>query len=391
MSRGSGSMMVMRALARCVWVLVGVLIVQHAVLAADVLDPVKPGPYPVGVTTMMFVDHSRTDITTDGPRTLMTEIWYPAADDTRSLPKNKFSDFFLGGKNGALNAGLTMAFKIDLKEIDKTYKNVAVRDARIRDGVYPLLVFSHGNGGIRGQNAFWCDHMASHGYIVMSPDHTGNCAVTAIDGNLIVYNNEGRGAAAVDRPKDLSFLIDVMTRMNKGADSRFMGRVDLEHIGAAGHSFGGYAAAAVADADPRIDAIAPMAAVGRERENYDCPAMLLLATEDATIGLEGNKRIREYYDESKGPHYMVEVVDGGHYSFTEMYQLNPTFGDGVGTGTRITNGESVTYTPMEVVIEVTNSYTAAFFGRYLKDLTGYDEYLATNHYPDDILYKISVP
>ena len=179
--------------------------------------------------------------------------------------------------------------------------------------------------------------------------------------------------------------------MNNGGDSRFIGKVDLEHIGASGHSFGGYATAAVADMDPRIDAIAPMAAVGRERENYTCPAMVLLATEDATIGLPGNARIRQYYDESKGPRYLVEMVNGGHYSFTEMYQVNPDFGDGVGNGKRITNGDEIEYIPMERAFKITNSYTTAFFGRYLKGLTGYDEYLTANHYPDDIIYKGNVP
>jgi len=354
-------------------------------------DPTKLGPYPVGVTTMLLVDHSRTDLSTEGPRSLVTEIWYPATDDSRNLPKNKFSDFFLRGKNAKLNGMLAFAFKVDLKEIDSRFENLAVRDARIRNGVFPLIVFSHGNGGIRSQNAFWCDHIASHGYIVMSPDHTGNSAVTAVDNEVIPYNNEGRSASAVDRPRDLMFLIDTMTRMNNGADSRFMGRVDLEHIGASGHSFGGYAAAAVADMDPRIDAIAPMAAVGRERENYTCPAMVLLATEDATIGLAGNARIRQYYDESKGPRYLVEIVKGGHYSFTEMYQVDPDFGDGVGKGKRVTNGEEIEYIPMERAFEITNSYTTAFFGRYLKGLTAYDEYLATNHYPDDIIYKGNIP
>ena len=358
--------------------------------AANLPDPAKPGSYPVGVTTMLLVDHSRTDVTTGGPRSLPTEIWYPATEDSRDLPKNKFSDFFVKARNPKLNGALTLAFNIELKEIDKTFKNFAVRDARVRDGVFPLIVFSHGNGGIRSQNAYWCEHIASHGYVVMSPDHTGNSAVTAIGDEVIPYNNEGRPASAVDRPRDLMFLIDTMTQMNSGGDSRFTGKIDIEHIGASGHSFGGYAATAVADMDSRIDAIAPMAAVNRERTNYTCPAMVLLATEDATIGLDGNARIRQYYEESKGSRYLVELVNGGHYSFTEMYQVNPHFGDGVGKGQRITDGEEIVYIPMERAFEITNAYTTAFFGRYIKGLTGYDEHLTINHYPDDIIHKGNV-
>ena len=285
--------------------------IAHAAEAAP--DPEKPGPYPTGVTTTLLVDPSRTDPTTNGPRTLVTEIWYPATDDSRGLPKNRLLDFFFKGTDPTIGAVLKLAFNTDLEVLDKTFQNFSVRDARVRDGIFPLILFSHGNGGLRMQNAFWCEHMASHGYIVVSPDHTGNCGITSIAGELVPYNPQGRDQSATDRPKDLSFLIDVMERMNKGADSRFFGKLDLEHIGVAGHSFGGYAATAAADQDPRVDAIAPMAAVARERTRYDCPAMMLLATEDDTIGLDGNERIRTYYNESKGPRYLIEFVNGGHY------------------------------------------------------------------------------
>src|SRR4030095_4279611 len=60
-------------------------------------QPLATGPYPVGVTTTIFIDTSRTDNFTKQPRTLVTEIWYPATDDARRLPKNKYSDFIPGG------------------------------------------------------------------------------------------------------------------------------------------------------------------------------------------------------------------------------------------------------------------------------------------------------
>jgi predicted dienelactone hydrolase len=286
---------------------------------------------------------------------------------------------------------INMAFHTDVTEVDKKFDNFSVRDARVRDGVFPLLLFSHGNGGMRSQSPFWCEHLASHGYIVVAPDHTGNCAATAIDGNLVVFDESKRKQAAEDRPKDISFLIDVMDRLNKGGDSRFLGRIDLDRIGMAGHSFGGYTSTWVADADPRVKAIAPIAGVGESRTNTAIPVMFVVATEDCTIKAQGNDRIRRFYEESTGPRYLVEFKNGGHYSFTSMFYFNPTFGDGVGEGKRITNGEPITYTPKENVYRLTNGYTTAFFGKFLKGLNDYDAYLMANHDPDELIVRSSGP
>lgn len=354
-------------------------------------NPAQAGPYLAGVTTMLFVDHSRTDALTNAPRALMTEIWYPATDDTAGLPRNKLNDFYLRGTNAAVGMILQMAFQADLATAEKNFVNFAVRDARIREGQFPLVLFSHGNGGMRWQNVFLCEHLASHGYIVVSPDHTGNSGFTIVDGQIIGYNGAGREQAAADRPKDLSFLIDTMERLNKGGDSRFFGRIDMENIGVVGHSFGGYTAAAMADQDPRVDAIVPMAAVGRTRENFDMPVLLLIATEDDTINAEGNDRMRAYYEESKGPRYSVEFKNAGHYSFTEMYQLNPNFGDGVGSGKRITNGEPIDYIGMDKAYPLIKGYVTAFLDRYLRGEEGREAYLVENHAQGELIVKSGAP
>jgi hypothetical protein len=57
-------------------------------LAQEVRDPEKWGPYPVGVTSMQLDDASRPDAELNGPRPLRTEIWYPAVDAARAMPKN---------------------------------------------------------------------------------------------------------------------------------------------------------------------------------------------------------------------------------------------------------------------------------------------------------------
>ena len=355
----------------------------------SVSNPEKLGPYPVGVTTVLLVDHNRTDTVTGGPRSLMTEIWYPATKETKHLSKNHLLDFFQQTQAPELALVFKEAFGVDLVAADKTFHNISVRNARVRDGVYPLLLFSHGNGGMRMQNAFWCEHMASHGYIVAAPDHTGNSCLTFIDGKAVVFKEgaEARKQSSIDRPKDLSFIIDSLDRMNKGGDSRFLNHIDMAHIGAAGHSFGGFTCTWLTGYDTRIVATVLMAGAAEERTNFLCPVMLLIAQEDKTLGKDRVNYLRQYYEQSQGPHYSVEFLNAGHYSFTELYQLKPDFGDGIGQGKRITNGEPVTYLPMKTAYTLTNGYTTAFFGKYLKGLNGYDSYLCINRNPKELIVK----
>ena len=351
-------------------------------------DPEAWGPYPVGVTTVQLVDHARIDPENENaPRAMQTEVWYPAVEFARDLPLNKHSDFYLKGKNAALNGALKMAFKVDMAAIDAAWDNKAHRDVPVADDAFPLVMFSHGNGGMRMQSVFWCEFVASHGYVVVSPDHTGNCAITTVDGNLVPYDNDGRERAAEDRPKDISFLIDAMDKWNKGGDSRFIGKLDLEHVAVAGHSFGGYTATRCADLDDRVDAIIPMAAVANERTDYETPCLMFIATEDRTIKAEGNARMRTYFEQSKGPKVLVEFKNAGHYSFTEMFQYNPTFGDGVGEGKRITDDGPLKYVDKSTLYRYTNAYSVAFLGKFLRGQTDYGAYLATNHKPEEINYQ----
>ena len=61
-----------------------------------------PGPLAGGVTTMQFDDSSRIDATSGGPRKLQTEIWYPAAAEAASQPRNLYSEYLGRGVIPAL-------------------------------------------------------------------------------------------------------------------------------------------------------------------------------------------------------------------------------------------------------------------------------------------------
>lgn len=364
------------------------LLCACACSVAQTENPEQPGPYPVGVTTIQMQDDSRMDPLLQAPRPLLVEVWYPAAESARGGTPAKFTDFFMGGKDVQMNTILTIAFRFNITDMDKRFKTLAVRDAAVADGSFPLLVFSHGNGGMRSQSTFWCDHMASHGYIVVAPDHTRNACATSFAGKVIPYDNEGRPQAALDRPRDVSFLIDRLGQLNGDANSPLNGHIDLENIGVAGHSFGGFTAMAVEALDPRVDAIAPMAGVVPETTTRSTkPLLLFIATEDDTIGEEGNTGARAYFDATNVPKYLVEMKDGGHYTFSDMDQINPNWGDGTGSGKRITNGQPLNYLDMSRAHALTNGYSTAFFHKFLKGTTPFSDYLESNQNDEALLFR----
>lgn len=368
-------------------ILMAPVLTRTAESSGKVLDPLEMGPYPTGVTTTVLVDPSRTDPVTGEARTLVTEIWYPASDEAKNQPKNKFSNFIPGGISPQFETLIKMAYRKSSAELDTDFWNHSVRDARVREGKFPLIVFSHGNGGTRNQNTFWCDYLASHGYIIVSADHTANARVTVIKGKPILYQASQRNQSAIDRPKDMSFLLDQMTLWNGGADSRFSSRIDLSVPVAAGMSFGSMTAIRVADSDPRFKAVIAMSGAPETHQNLNVPSLYMLGTEDTTLGVKGNDFIRSNFKMHTGPAFLLEMVNGGHYSFTDIFKITRDFGDGVGKGKRRATGEPFEFTSMETTYSIINSYSIAFLGAYVRGEKEYFDFLKKNRWPKELIWE----
>jgi len=400
------------------WLAIQISVAKFSCLAADNQDFRARGPFPVGVTTTMLVDSSRTDAFTREPRALVTEIWYPASEDARTLPKNKYSDFLPGGVTPEIARLVQKTYKHSIADLDQTFWNDAARDARVAAGKFPLIVFSHGNGGNRHQNTFWCDYLASFGYVIVSPDHTGNADFTVIPadktapssppqtepapsdaehsgatkGNrLIPYQGGQRSHSALDRPKDMSFLLDQMALWNRGGDSRFAGKLDLERVCAAGMSFGALSAVDVVALDGRFQSLIAMSGASLSHTNLAIPSLWMLGQEDRTIGQAGNLLIRGHHRIHTGPSFLLELKNGGHYSFTDMFKINKTFGDGVGSGKRHDSQEPFEFSSMETTYEIINACSLAFLDVYAKSKRHRLSFLLTNHWPEEVVWKFASP
>jgi predicted dienelactone hydrolase len=346
----------------------------------DYVSPGELGPYPIGMVQHAFVDASRPELATideTDHRTLPTVIWYPAGEDARGQPTLTYGEFATEQVAPLLGAVSEPGFTDTLSS--------SVKDASVAtDGPFPLIVFSHGNGGLGVQSFFLTEYLASHGYIVVCPDHTGNAIATELpDGRLVPAGGEDGTYvnALLDRVDDASFLVDAMEALDgDDPEERFTGRVDLERVGITGHSFGGITTLLALDGDPRFGAGAPMTPVAPEGTNIEQPVMYFIATEDQTLP---NDPVQAHYDALNAPKMYLSVIDAGHFSFSNGCPLSIGAGDGCGTATR-DSGETFTFLEDTRVHEITKFYQTALWGHYLKGVEGYADDLLAEPFGNDV-------
>ncbi len=134
----------------------------------------------------------------------------------------------------------TMSFKI--KQVRQTQVGFAL-EYTIDADIYlpenltqpaPLLVFSHGFTSDRLHYQYLAEHLASHGYIIVVPEHIGS--------NSKFKEAFLRGELSVDvspleffnRPLDITYLLNRIEN-----HPEFQELVNWEQVGVLGHSFGG--------------------------------------------------------------------------------------------------------------------------------------------------------
>jgi len=132
------------------------------------------------------------------------------------------------------------------------YVNVYIPQT-FREDKTPVIIFSHGLASRPEDYAQAIEHLASYGFLVAVPQHPGS-DTQYLQGTLGgYYRNIFDGNEFINRPKDISFVIDELARRNA---SQFQGKLDLTNVGVAGHSFGGYTSLAVAGAQIDFDNLA---------------------------------------------------------------------------------------------------------------------------------------
>lgn len=119
------------------------------------------------------------------------------------------------------------------------------QSSRAQPGSVPVVVLSHGLGDTRLSFRDVGEHLASHGFAVALPEHVGSNRAQRDDMFAGLEQETFEAAEFLHRPLDMTALLDTLAAQNT---RQFQGQLDVERVMAVGHSFGGYAALALAGA-----------------------------------------------------------------------------------------------------------------------------------------------
>ena len=204
----------------------------------------------------------------------------------------------------------------------------------------PVVIFSHGLGGSREGASYLGHALALAGYYGVFIQHPGSDE-SILEGAESQEDIQARMQEAMQTPGvaiarfgDLPFVIDQLEQMNR--TTRLAGRLDLDRIGMAGHSFGARGTMAAAGQrigaygarfkDPRVKAGVllspnlPSAAgqnTDRLYEAVDIPLMHITGTEDGMpageTDFDPETRTKPYRLMNHTDQYLL-VLDGANHS-----------------------------------------------------------------------------
>lgn len=326
-------------------------------------SPEERGPHPVGSRTLFLTDSARQ-------RTLPVEVWYPADESARASEAagEPVTNLVAREEDRPRYEALLAA----APESCPTRQVRSARDAAPAAGTWPLVVISHCHTCTRFAYASIAEHLASRGIAVAAPDHLGNTLFDALDDKALGLNRETLELRLGDMQLVLAVLLDAGAAEVPEA---LRGRFDAGRLGAMGHSFGSVTVGALAAVEPRLKAVAGLAAPMEnplfpsvKLEAVTQPALLVVAREDNSILEVGNDLIRENFENLAAPAWKVELDDAGHFSFTELAGIRPNFMAGCGEGKRQTNpGETFTYASIPAAVDTVRTWAAALFAAHLQE------------------------
>jgi pimeloyl-ACP methyl ester carboxylesterase len=291
--------------------------------------PEPTGTHAVGRVTFQLVDDKRE---------FAVQAWYPArpgAEGKRApwVPADQVGH----EEKGFVGMMLRKSPDPAAKDVTKVLTSVVVHS---REGVppaesprrFPVVLFAAGSQQLPSEYSCLVEDLASRGFVVVGY------------GPTVMGGRTWRG--------DLTRVLDQLGAWDTTKQHPFLGRLNLDAIGAFGHSFGASAVSIIAAYDKRLKAIVLIDGGGRPEDARAIPALMLNSggPDGAHKAPGADTAIaRDVYLKWSKPGIRVTLRGAVHMSFTDMAAIRAF--DLPGDG--------------KAFIDSTRAVMAGFFGQYL--------------------------
>lgn len=262
------------------------------------------------------------------------------------------------------------------------------------DGIFPLVIFSHGALGIRSSNVSLYRELASHGYVVGALDHPYQAFWARDDAGKLTFLNLGyladlqREDAKTD--KQLSFELYqqwmqirmgdinlVLDTIFETVDSDKVGvykLVDLANIGVMGHSLGGAAALGIGRQRDDVKAVIALEApfmydiVGVDNDTfvfidaiYPTPVLNIYSDDSWENLSEWSQYARNFslLSDPAATAFNVHISGVGHLGLTDLALSSPFL-------VRLLDSTPTTRDSTEI-LDLINGLSLEFFDHFLKN------------------------
>jgi predicted dienelactone hydrolase len=295
--------------------------------------PKPTGSYDVGIEYIHLVDEERNDPFLDKStkkRELMVKVYYPANKDD-SKP---FSSYFHNSPKlirafaeGYNMPGFIFSHLNLVKTNSKDDLNISDKEKS-----YPVVLFSHGAGTTMEVQTSQCEDLASNGYIVVAIDHTYVSWATEFPHRIISAKEATTDFKTADPAEiitqimadDSKFVIKSLNEINEGKiESIFKEKLNLDKIGAIGHSVGGAVAYNLAINDSRVKAAIDLDGIVfvTPKGDKDMAPFLMLANDKYHIqGIKNGEPLTKRFEDMTADDQKIMIfMYGSKVQYNEAY------------------------------------------------------------------------